>query len=769
MKTRSFFTERPLVGIALALGCGIAAGYYAGFLLWALLAGLGLSILLIVICGCTKHTVIPGFMLLAFFLGMLLCGRQVNQPLPAEGKYIVTGVVDGEVRADSTGKNKTYLRDTVLFDEETGMSFEAGKVYLTLTPEENGFMLRSSQEIRLNGTVYHPSSRDNPYGFDFRLFLLTKGVHTGVSSYEQPEILNEHVFSVSGLLYDLRAAMAERCRLVFGEESALPAALLLGNRTDLPEETQAAFTNAGIAHLLAVSGLHVSLLAAALMLLLKPFHLPPWARLTAVSVFLLLYCAVVGFSASVVRASILTFIMLLSVVARRRTDPLTALSAAFIGILLIRPLDLFTNGFILSFSAVLGIILFGDLLTVLRPQRSRILGKVWDIWKTTLAAQFGVTIPVICCYHSISLIGFLINPLACAVMGILLPVYAVIYIIGWIWAGAGVFLGNIIGYVTGGFTWAVDKLSSLPFATVRTATPSVLIILLIAAGLFLLTRYAVFNKKIRFPLAAACLAGALVLCFTTGDSLLRYVQLSMGQADSAIIIDGDKTVVIDTGEDGGDVCNFLLANDRDADCLIITHLHADHAGGVMKLIQNDIRIGTVYLPAEAETHTGNREMLDLLQIIRERGIPVCYLSRGDTVSTDRVTCSVLWPEAGKQQPAEDANSYSMTMLIDMDGVKLLHMGDVGQAYELYSACGADILKVAHHGSRTATTDAFLDIVAPSCAIITSSRTSSSLPHSETLQRLDGKGIKVYRTDETAALTVCCEDGAYTITAYRGIP
>lgn len=778
MTKRNFFVERPLVGVALALGCGIAAGLWAGFLLWAVIVCIALSATVIAFSAAAKHSLIPGFMLLMFFIGMLICGTRVNRALPDAGKYIVTGVVDGEVKVDeATGKNKAYLKDTVLMalDEEGNPigQIDAGKVYLTFTPLEEGTVLKPTQRVRLTGTVYHPSSRDNPYGFDFRLFLLTKDVSIGVSCYESKtnrlEVLDEHVSSLSGWMDEVRASMLNRCKDIFGEQSALPAALLLGNRTELPEETQASFANAGISHLLAVSGLHVSLLAAALMLLLKPFHLSPKVRMIVVTSFLVFYCAVVGFSASVVRASILTFIMLLSAVMKRRSDPLTNLSIAFIVILLIRPLDLFTYGFILSFSAVLGIILFGDLLKTLRPKEHEFWGKIWDAWQTTFAAQLGVTIPVICCYHSVSLIGFLINPAACFMMGILLPVYAVIYIIGLVWLGAGAFLGGIIGYVTEGFEAVVGFLSKLPLATVRVATPSVLIILLIAAGLILLTRYVIFNKKIRYPMAAACLALALVLCLTLRDHSLRYVQLSMGQADSGIIIDGDETIVIDTGEDGGDLCNYLLSYGYDADWLVITHLHEDHAGGVRKMLENDIQIGALYLPADAEIHTENEEMLNLVESVRERGIPVYYLSRGDSFGTNRAMCTVLWPEAGKQQPTGDINDYSMTMMMDLDGVKMLLMADVGEKYECYSACGADILKVAHHGSRSATTEEFLETVNPTCAIITASPVSTSLPHSETLQRLDESGVKVYRTDETAALTVYCENGTYTVTTFRGVP
>ncbi len=759
----AFFTERPLVALSLCYGMGVLLGFRMEWMpVWAaagLLCGAAAAVILFLM----KKSALPGVCLSILFLGILLGGAAANPSLPAEGRCTVYGTVSGSVRTDDSGKNKVYLEDVFLTDEN-GVSVKAGKAYLTLAPDTEGLVLEDGQVIRTEGRVYYPSGRENPYGFDFREYLLSKGCGYGITVTGDPVIAPERKTGVSGFFLRLRETMADRGREIFGSESALPLALILGIRDELPDETQSSFSDAGVAHILAVSGLHVSLLAGVLMLLLRKMHLSPLAILCVTGVFLLVYCALIGFSAPVVRASVLTMIVLFAPLAKRRTDPLTSLAAAFLILLLIRPADLFTQSFILSFSAVLGIILFGDLFKSFVP-RNRILARLWSFWQTTFAASCGVALSSVCCFHSLSLIGFVINPFVCAFIGILLPAYAVIFAVGWVWLPAGRFLGTLIGFVTRTFTEAIDLISRVPGAVINVRTPPVLCMILLVAGMILLTRYSVIRRKIRLPAAGALILSSVLIFIFSRDTGLRYIQLSSGQADCAVITDGNETVVLDTGEDGGDLSSYLLSSGLSADTVVITHFHSDHTGGIKKLIENGVRIGKVYYAAGAQEHADDGSA-DFLELLRDAGIPVREISRGDVFSTERVRFSVLWPERGRQQPGADANDYSLAMMIDLDGTEMLHMGDLSGIYELYAANPADILKVAHHGSGSSTGEAFLSTVSPETALITAASFRTNLPNERTLERLRAAGAVIYRTDEDCAIEIRFENGSYTVNTYK---
>jgi ComEC/Rec2-related protein len=162
-----------------------------------------------------------------------------------------------------------------------------------------------------------------------------------------------------GLLLRVREALGKRIDELFSDGAAAAKGMLLGDKSDLDEETLTAFRDTGTAHLLAVSGLHVSVLAGAFALL---FRRNAWVRFFAVAVFLALYAALTAFSPSVVRAGVMILFALLAFPLRRRLDPVSSLSAAFILILLYNPYALWYAGFQLSFCAVYGLILLAPLL-----------------------------------------------------------------------------------------------------------------------------------------------------------------------------------------------------------------------------------------------------------------------------------------------------------------------------------------------------------------------------------------------------------------------
>ena len=750
-----FRPRRWPVHIALAFGVGVFLGLrVAAHPLW--LIGVAVAAGWIVLLQRMGRSPYLPLLALAVLLGLLRCGGMAHPVLPPEGSYAVTATVTGEPKVRETdGRVAVYLKDVTLAGESGRY-----RAYWTYWPDADLPLPVDGQTVTFTGRAYHPSGQRNPHGFDFRLYLLQKGVQLGISGGEEITFSPAGQTAPRSLILRLRQGVRERLRLVLGEESPLALAQLLNEKTDLPEEMAAGFREAGVAHVLAVSGLHVMILFACVTVVLRRFS-PSQGMITAVGAALLaVYALLAGAQAPVLRAGILMLYVQAAHILRRRADHLTALAVAFLVILLLRPLELFAAGFQMSFGAVLGMTLLGDRVTQrLRSVRGR-KARVLRAYGLTVCASLGAALPVGWYYHRLSLLGLAVNPLVILAVTALLPLLILLLLVSLIWLPAGLFLGKGAAFLCRLLTGAVQALATLPLTSVAVPRLPAWAMAGIVCALILCTRYVVLRPRVRAALCGGLLlltAGALLL---TQNRDVRYIQLSVNSADAAILEDGRQTVVIDVADNGGSVSDYLLSTGRRADMLILSHLHTDHALGLNELLKNGVPIGGIYLSTEALVTPVSASCLEALERAKAAGIPVYTLSTGDRLTTDRVTIDVLWPEKEGANPGADANDFALALRIDLDGVTLLQMSDMTGAYELYSAQPANILKVAHHGSAASTTERFLERVQPEIALQSTRKSSAAVT-----ERLAEAGVMVYDTSERGAITVTVRDGAATIQGF----
>ncbi len=766
----AFFRQRPLVGAALALLAGVILGirlpWVPGLLLAGLLGGVALTAVLIL----QEKPLLAGICALLLFAGALYSGF-LSHPSPPEavGRGWVTAVVEEPLSPRNAGGWRAWLRDAV-FEPDEGGRVSLGTLYWTGDEEEEdtqeqAFLasLAPGDRIRFRGKVYEPSGAENPHGFDFRLYLLQNGARAGVSGCAEGETLERGLKSLSARMEGIRQALGRRMDRIFSEASAYPRALILGERNEIDEGTRADFQRLGVAHILAVSGLHVALLAGLAMAVMRLLGLGPRVRTACVGVLLLGYGALLGFPVSAVRAGILFFLNQVRLLYRRSWDPLTGLAAALMVVLVLFPLSVLSVGTAMTFGAVLGIHLMRNRFqTVLRRAKPRAL---WEALTVTAGATWGMAVPAAAAYHSFSFAGLLLSPVACVLLGVLLPAYLAVFALGCVYLPLGQALAGILRAVLG---WIPELLRGFPSLSITVPSPSGWFLTAFIAVTFLLSRYCILDSKRKAAWAAAivvlCTAGSLA----TAPRGVRYIQFSVGQADAAVVEDGKSTLILDTGRNGTDLAAYLLAEGRRPDTVLLTHLHGDHCGGIVQLLENGLIPGEVLLPWGADTLRIDDTGRDVMRLLEERSVPVRYLSRGDCLSTERVRITILWPEEGKVRPEQDPNAYPMAGILETQGIRLLFTGDLEGAYEEFSAVEADILKVAHHGSQTSTSQAFLDSVAPSAVLVSCSR-GRALPHQETMDRLAASGAAVYRTDECGALTVTFSSQGYSVTPWLKSP
>ena len=764
-----------VVAFFVLIGC-VSVNYVSGGLwLWGL-ACIGGALIWLLRQSGMRGTV--GVAVLCFALGSLHAHAALEVSMPPEGRCQAAGYVYGEAIQRNDGRLTFVLGDITLDGAKV-----SGKAYCTLRYSEMPPQLFDGARLELQGYVYHPSGKSGEPRMDFRLWMRQHGYRFGLSIYDEWTIVNDPSSApVKDAAYRVRQVFAAAFERIMGPNGRIAMALLFGERSGLTDEEYTAFQDLGIAHVMSVSGLHVGLVGGMLMLILDRFNLKQRTKLLILSVFLLDYCALTGFSAAAVRAAVMLVCASLSRLFHRHGDRITTLAVAMLVVLIIDPLSALSAGFVLSFSAMLGIILYGrpvqEGLDHLWPQPSinikrrtpRALAawvqmQIKSLLVVSITAQLGVLLPTMRYFHQLPLYGIAINLIIVPlVSSVLVPLYAAALLCS-LFPLIGAAIGSAASLMTDLLLWLVQLLARLPYAAIRTAAPPVLVCIGLGAALVMLSRRMPGNLRTRVAAAALTAAVALGGWIAQRPADLRYIQLSVGQADAALLLDGSKTIVIDTGADGSAVIDYLLHENRNVDTLILTHLHMDHIGGVEALLDSDVHIAQICLPVHAEKQRLDEDCLHIYERILSSDIPLKPLASGDELRYNKSNIQVVWPERHTVRTGHDANDYPLVLSIDLDGYTLLNASDLTGLYERYAAVPADVLKVAHHGSNGSSYEAFLDFVSPAYALL-SVTSGRSLPGADTLSRLSERDISVFRTDECGDITLSVPNGQLTITPYK---
>ena len=712
---------------------------------WPALAGCGLCLAACFVAPAGRRQ--AALCALFLCLGAALGQAAWHPALPEPGEVHVRGVVAEEIRSD--GKRvRTVLRDVSI----DGKPFPAG-AYWSFYADEVPEGLAPGRTVEAVLRLYHPGGAANPGGYDFREYLLQRGVTVGLFGGGILRV-DDGIRSVWSVTARVRHRLTDGLIRTMGEESGgYAAALLLGVRSLVPGEDREAFSRLGIAHLLSVSGFHVAVLAGLLSLLLRLLRAPGRLRLALLALFLGAYCLLCGLGSPVIRASLLFLLADYGLLRCRQRQSLHLLSAACILTLLFSPAQLTGASFQMTYAALLGLVLVRPRIkSLLRPE-GKVRAYLWDALASSLAVQAGILLPLLYWYQEWPVLGILFNIPALAFGSLLIAAdWLALALLPVPWLGS--LAGQLAALLTRGLILAVRTLSRQPLLNLWTPRAGLLTALGWAA---LLTGFGL--KKLRPGRRAALLLGAAAVMAV---SLVppphrgsEYIQLSVGNEDAAVLRDEGFVLVVDTGEDGLELAAYLKQRRLSVDALVLTHLHTDHCGGVRALLDEGIPIRRAYMPWGAESAALHEDVPPLIEELRRSGTELLTLARGDSLSLPGGSLTVLWPEAGRVRPGLDANESSLCALLSLHGNTLLLTGDLDGRYELYAAHPADLLKVAHHGSAGSTSAEFLAAVDPGALILSCGDESRR-------QNIAGRapGVPLYCTLDGGAVTVLLGDGGY---------
>lgn len=556
----------------------------------------------------------------------------------------------------------------------------------------------------------------------------------------------------------LRDRIAARSAALFGARAPLVDALVIGRTADVDPELRERYARSGLAHLLSISGLHVGFVAAWLLLLLRLAGVPPRARLAVSTLAVFAYCWVIGFPAPATRAGVMLALAGIARWRQRVVAPRGTVALAALLVLLGDPWAMLSVGAWLSVSAIAAVIWAGR--AVSGPPFLKLVAPA-------VAATL-VTAPITAyAFGTVAPIGVLANlvaiPLgAVAVPGVIcsLALSSLVPALGALLAtGSGLALALLDLVASAAARVPGGHVISVPGWPAALAWAGVLSV----AWWLWTTPRRPWLLGARAAFVAALLAwGSLVArAPRDSDGVLTVHFLDVGQGDAAalrtpaghwVLIDGGpRTPQGDAGRRV--VLPFLRRLGAGALALVVaTHGDADHLGGLPAVIEA-LPPRIVLEPGQP---LGRPLYLTFLADV-ERAAAVWHPARtGDRVELDGVTFQVLSPDSGWAARQEDVNEQSVVLLVTYGTTRLLFMGDAGVPVEAHLAGQVghvDVLKVGHHGSRTASSEAWLTELAPEEAVISvGAHNTYGHPAPEVLARLLQHHVTTLRTDQLGTIT-----------------
>lgn len=564
----------------------------------------------------------------------------------------------------------------------------------------------------------------------------------------------------------------------------------LGDKDLLPEEVKELYQQNGISHILAISGLHISMLCMGLFGGLRKLGIPVKAAMAVAVGFLLFYICYTGAGTSSLRAGAMCLIVFGAKLFRRSYDLLSSLSLAFVVVTLLRPTELGSAGFLLSFCAVLGVVVAKEV--EYRVVQEREGKRPW--WSALI---FGgmiqcVTLPIsLCFFYELSPYSILLNLIVIPLVSLILGGGLVSMLLGMV--------VPVIAKIPAGGTYLLlefyEKLGELtqrlPFSVVLVGRPKswqmVMYYLVIFVALkmyFTHVEKGVREREAKGILLAGLFLAVVVLLLP-GKRKVELLFLDVSQGDGALIYTEEGTVILsdcgssDVSKVGEYRLSPVLKQNGTVliDMAVVSHLDSDHTSGIKELLTKmPVYRGELHFAAVYQGAIGIKELvlpkvwekseayLELEQLAEEKNVRLRYVEAGEILyQEEKMLIECLYPSNAK----ESENDTSLVFLLQTPQVVAWLMGDAGIApeaelmeylavvnVEAMSAGKIVVLKVGHHGSKTSSGEEFIEFVQPDISIISCGYENSyGHPHVSVVERLENVESQVFRTDLQGAVIV----------------
>lgn len=662
-----------------------------------------------------------------------------------------------------------------------------------LKTKKKGKKLSFGDKIKFTGEYVKPTGRRNYHGFDYSLYLKTQKLYgtfegssyivlsTSCCSYVEKIVNNFKEKTKKALRDNLDEDLAELC-----------IGILIGDRNNLDEKIEEDFKKSNLTHMLAVSGSHFVYIIICIKYLEKVIKWRNFNKVLTI-IIIVLFMNLTGNTASVVRSGIMAIMLILAKVFHRKSDVWTNMAVSVIASLVYNPYTIFDIGFELSYGGVMGIVIFYDKVKagiertfLKRFKKRKILQYIEEGASVTISANLVIIPIMIYNFNTISFSFIVSNLLAGGLLGI-------IVILGFLLVFLSLMLGQtlsiffyILNFLLKALTKIAEVCSKLPFSYIYVPTPKILGIFIFYSYLFFIInrdrlRVRIFNTlKVRIAILI------LIIIFNLGYPILSSKEygleinfVDVGQGDCTLIRANGKNILVDAGGskdeksfDVGKNTVFPYLLDRgivSLDYVIVSHFDSDHCQGFNFILKN-MKVKTAII---CNIGQESEEYNHFVILAKENKTKIRYVQKGSIIKLGKnKIIEILYPDKNEKINDNAKNNNAIVFKLTWNKFSMLFTGDIEEKaerkiLEMYKnkeeKLKSDILKVAHHGSKSSTMQEFLDEVKPSIALIgVGENNNFGHPNDMVLNRLEQSGCKTYRTDMLGEITITSNGKSYNV-------
>lgn len=692
--------------------------------------------------------------------------------------------------------------------------------YIKLDKKDNA-TIKYGDMISFKGKFQEAQESTNYKGFSYKEYLKTINVYgTFKTQKNTTKVLAENnLSSIFMFSNKVKNSFEEQLDKLYGdniEEKALLKGILIGEVEEITDEQTENFKIVSLSHILAVSGMHISYIIICSMFLLRLFGVAKKYIHILTILVIIFFMFLTNFAPSVVRASVMGIVFLISFLVKRRSDFWVNISIASLITLLYNPYILLSLSYQLSYLGTIGIVLGMKVIGEYRIRKEKaintleleksakdnsakidnsenakeinlkevILEKLIMIKEffintviVSLAAQLFVFPIILLNFNNFSVYFLIANVLVAPIIGIVVILGFAIIFVSYVIFPIAVYLNCVEDFLLKLINIMTNNLSNMPCASLYLKTPyffSVLLyfmLILIFVGMYI-AREDVIRRKVKaykkqfMKLLKLFLVLYIIVIISIELGIFNFNTkiyfVDVGQGDCSLIITEKNTkILIDGGGsdsyDVGENTTLPYLLDRrisKLDYMIISHFDSDHVQGLFAVLEN-IKVKNVIISKQAEMTENYKKFLDIVQ---KKNINVILAKKGDVIRIDkRSYIEVLFPleSIEKYISQNEINNNSLVFKYVDKNIRILYTGDIEKIAEekmvsLYRGTNkleADILKVAHHGSKSSTIESFLELVKPKIAVISVGRNNTfGHPSEDVVKRLEDRNIIVRRTD-----------------------
>lgn len=647
-------------------------------------------------------------------------------------KVIVSGYID-----DIVNKNKVtyvYIDDIfILMNSQLSRGLYIGNY------------------IEIHGVVCHFSKASNEGNFDEEKYYNSLGFTKKIKAL-RVRVIDDKRDAIKEIVGTFKESYVRSICKIWEEDNAgLICGITIGYKEDISDVIKEKYRVLGISHILAISGLHLSIVGMGIFKLFRRRFGYLVSGISAIIV-ILLFGVLIGDSASISRALIMFVMHIIALIIGRTYDMISATSLAAVIIMLSCPYVIYNAGFLLSFGAIISICILGNII------------------ENTNAFTFTGTIQVVTLpltmmiYYEIPTYGVLVNLIVVPTVGVLVVSGLLSGIIGIFCVEVGYFISGIGKLIL----WFYDKLYELvetfPYNNIVTGKVQPWLVVFYYFIIIIIFTIVYLKKRKRYLFL--CVPLILLVLYLNEDKSFYFCVLDVGQGDCLIIHNEANSVyIIDSGSsDVSELYEYRIKSTLKAkgidkiNGLIITHTDTDHISAVEDMLEDGI-VDCLYLP---QITMKDNEYVDLENIANEYGVEIRYLLAGMKLISGRLELKCMYPFIDSK--SNDVNELSTVIKIAYGDMDILCMGDLGSEGEsvlmskyLKDELECDVLKVGHHGSKYSSSTEFLKMTSPRLALISCGKNNSyGHPHEETLERLKRFGIEILATKDVGEVVLAVQ-------------